>query len=105
MPGQCTCPVNEMYPTESLISPFCQDKQEKERQDAKNNLEEYVYEMRGKCSEEYEKFVKEEEREKFVRMLDATEDWLYDEGEDQSRGVYVAKLTELKKIGQPIVDR
>ena len=38
-------------------------------------------------------------------MLDATEDWLYDEGEDQSRGVYVAKLTDLKKIGQPIVDR
>ena len=61
--------------------------------------------MRGKCGEEYEKFVKEEEREKFVRMLDATEDWLYDEGEDQSRSVYVAKLTELKKIGQPIVDR
>jgi len=82
-----------------------QDKQEKERQDAKNNLEEYVYEMRGKCSEEYEKYVKEEDREKFVQMLDATEDWLYDEGEDQSRGVYVAKLTDLKKIGQPIVDR
>ena len=82
-----------------------QDKQEKERQDAKNNLEEYVYEMRSKCSEEYEKFVKEEDREKFVQLLDATEEWLYDEGEEQSRGVYVAKLTDLKKIGQPIVDR
>lgn len=82
-----------------------QDKQEKERQDAKNNLEEYVYEMRSKCSEEYEKFVKEEDREKFVQLLDATEEWLYDEGEEQSRGVYVAKLAELKKIGQPIVDR
>jgi len=82
-----------------------QDKQEKERQDAKNNLEEYVYEMRSKCGEEYEKFVKEDDREKFVQLLDATEEWLYDEGEEQSRGVYVAKLTDLKKIGQPIEDR
>jgi len=82
-----------------------QDKQEKERQDAKNSLEEYVYEMRSKCGEEYEKFVKEDDREKFVQLLDATEEWLYDEGEEQSRGVYVAKLTDLKKIGQPIVDR
>lgn len=82
-----------------------QDKQEKERQDAKNSLEEYVYEMRSKCCEEYEKFVKEDDREKFTQLLDATEEWLYDEGEEQSRGVYSAKLTDLKKIGQPIVDR
>jgi len=82
-----------------------QDKQEKERQDSKNNLEEYVYEMRSKCGEEYEKFVKEEEKEKFIQLLDATEEWLYDEGEDQTRGIYVAKLTDLKKIGQPITDR
>lgn len=37
-----------------------QDKMEKEKADAKNAVEEYVYEMRGKLSEELEKFISEE---------------------------------------------
>lgn len=37
-----------------------QDKLEKERNDAKNAVEEYVYEMRDKLSSEYEKFVTED---------------------------------------------
>lgn len=26
------------------------------------------------------------------------EDWLYEEGEDETKGVYIAKLEELKKV-------
>lgn len=37
-----------------------QDKLEKERNDAKNTVEEYVYEMRDKLSGVYEKFVNED---------------------------------------------
>lgn len=37
-----------------------QDKLEKERNDAKNAVEEYVYEMRDKLSGEFEKFVSED---------------------------------------------
>lgn len=36
-----------------------QDKLEKERNDAKNNLEEYVYEMRDKLHGMFEKFIGE----------------------------------------------
>ena len=36
-----------------------QDKQEKERCDAKNAVEEYVYECRDKLSNEFEEFVTE----------------------------------------------
>lgn len=36
-----------------------QDKLEKERNDAKNNVEEYVYDMRDKLHGMYEKFVSE----------------------------------------------
>lgn len=39
-----------------------QDKMEKEKADAKNAVEEYVYEMRGKISEDLEKFISEEVR-------------------------------------------
>lgn len=39
-----------------------QDKLEKERNDAKNNVEEYVYEMRDKLQGIFEKFVNESVR-------------------------------------------
>lgn len=82
-----------------------QDRLEKERADAKNSLEEYVYEMRDKLFNAYETFIKEEDRDKFVMNLEDTENWLYDEGEDQNKQVYLDKLTELKKTGQPVQNR
>jgi heat shock protein 4 len=40
--------------------------------------------------------------EQFSKLLNDTEDWLYDEGEDETKGVYVAKLAELKALGDPM---
>lgn len=37
-----------------------------------------------------------QEREPLSQLLNQTEDWLYDEGEDQSRQVYIDKLASLK---------
>ncbi|XP_056140568.1 heat shock 70 kDa protein 4a [Lampris incognitus] len=82
-----------------------QDKLEKERNDAKNNVEEYVYDMRDKLHGALEKFVSEAERDTFSLKLEDTENWLYEDGEDQQKQVYIDKLTELKKLGQPIQDR
>uniref|UniRef100_R4GCT0 Heat shock protein family A (Hsp70) member 4 n=1 Tax=Anolis carolinensis TaxID=28377 RepID=R4GCT0_ANOCA len=79
-----------------------QDKLEKERNDAKNAVEEYVYEMRDKLCAVYEKFVSEEDRNSFTLKLEDTENWLYEEGEDQSKQVYIDKLAELKAVGNPI---
>lgn len=81
------------------------DKLESERTHAKNSVEEYVYEMRDKLCGLLEPYVKEQDREVFSGLLTATEDWLYDEGEDQKKQVYVNKLEELKKHGDPIVLR
>ncbi|XP_062868331.1 heat shock 70 kDa protein 4a [Trichomycterus rosablanca] len=82
-----------------------QDKLEKERNDAKNGVEEYVYEMRDKLHGVLEKFVSEEDRDAFSLKLEDTENWLYEEGEDQQKQVYIDKLAELKKLGQPIKER
>lgn len=46
-----------------------------------------------------------QERSEFVSLLDNTENWLYEEGEDQRRQVYVDKLAELKKKGDRICRR
>ncbi|XP_039745740.1 97 kDa heat shock protein isoform X2 [Pararge aegeria] len=84
-----------------------QDRQEKERADARNALEEYVYELRGKLSEGevLHDFVPEDQRNRLVSQLDSLEQWLYDEGEDQNRQVYSEKLSELRTEGEPIKQR
>uniref|UniRef100_A0AAY4EEB3 Heat shock protein 4b n=1 Tax=Denticeps clupeoides TaxID=299321 RepID=A0AAY4EEB3_9TELE len=82
-----------------------QDKLEKERNDAKNYVEEYVYDMRDKLHGIYEKFVDENDRDAFSVKLENTENWLYEEGEDQPKQVYIEKLDDLKKLGRPIQNR
>uniref|UniRef100_A0A8B9PL08 Heat shock protein 105 kDa n=1 Tax=Apteryx owenii TaxID=8824 RepID=A0A8B9PL08_APTOW len=79
-----------------------QDKLEKERNDAKNAVEEYVYEFRDKLSGPYEKFVCEKDLQGFSALLTETEGWLYEDGEDEAKQVYVDKLEDLKKLGTPI---
>ncbi|XP_070553175.1 heat shock 70 kDa protein 4-like [Ptychodera flava] len=82
-----------------------QDKQEKDRIDSKNSVEEYVYDMRNKLYERYEKFISEKDRETFSKLLDDTENWLYEDGEDEKKQVYIDKLASLKKLGNPVVNR
>ncbi|XP_063807825.1 heat shock protein 105 kDa [Pseudophryne corroboree] len=82
-----------------------QDKLEKERNDAKNAVEEYVYECREKLSGPYSKCICEEDLSRLSELLTETENWLYEDGEDQPRQVYVEKLEELKKLGTPVHER
>jgi hypothetical protein len=45
------------------------------------------------------------DREALSAQLSSMEDWLYDEGEDETKSVYIAKLAELKAKGDPIAAR
>lgn len=49
-------------------------------------------------SDKYQEFVTDPEREDFIDKLQQVEDWLYEDGEDETKGVYIAKLEELKKV-------
>lgn len=93
----------------SLFEKECQmisqDRLEKERNDAKNTVEEYVYEMRDKLCTTLEEYVEEEARSKFTLTLEDVENWLYEDGEDEVKSVYVDKLTSLTSVGNPIVNR
>jgi len=81
-----------------------QDQLEQEKADARNSVEEYVYNMRDQLYSLSE-FVSEEDKSAFSELLTQTEDWLYDEGEDQPKKVYVERLQLLKKSGDPILTR
>lgn len=77
-----------------------QDVQEAERLVAKNSVEEYIYDIRSKIHDELEEYLSEGVKAEFSSQLEATENWLYEEGEDCERSVYVEKLKELKLVGE-----
>uniref|UniRef100_A0A8C1HKY2 Heat shock protein 4a n=1 Tax=Cyprinus carpio carpio TaxID=630221 RepID=A0A8C1HKY2_CYPCA len=105
-PMETDTPAKEDEVRSSLMGKMImQDKLEKERNDAKNYVEEYVYEMRDKLHGVLENFVSEADRDSFSLKLEDTENWLYEEGEDQQKQVYIDKLAELKKLGEPILNR
>lgn len=88
------------------------DKQEKERVDTRNALEEYIYELRGELNNEpcndpngrlsLCQFVKEADHKSLIKQLDDLETWLYEDGDECSRQIYAEKLSSLKNIGEPI---
>ncbi|KAF7704366.1 heat shock 70 kDa protein 4L [Silurus meridionalis] len=106
-----TCTVRQL--DRELLSNFTeeerkmivQDKLEKERNDAKNAVEEYVYDLRDKLCGIYEKYITEEDSNRLTLVLEDTENWLYEEGEDQLKEIYLDKLSELKRFGEPIEER
>jgi heat shock protein 4 len=75
--------------------------------DARNELESYIYDMRDKIVSDTQlaPYCTEGERTAFSAMLESYENWLYEEGFDATKSVYVKKLVELKKMGNPIDNR
>ncbi|RKP10996.1 putative heat shock protein, partial [Thamnocephalis sphaerospora] len=86
----------EMHATDKLVI---------DTAERRNSLEEYVYEIRGKVEMQYSEYVPQKARDAFMSLLNDTEDWLYGDGEDATKSVYVEKLTELRKHGDPIAFR
>lgn len=93
--------------TEQEFKMIASDKQEKERADARNAFEEYVYELRNKISSEEDlaPYMLENDRTSLVLQLEDMENWLYEEGEDCQKQVYMDKLGQLKSIGEPVQTR
>ena len=103
-------------------SMFMEDKLVADTEDKKNELEAFIYELRGKIDDQYADFANEQEKEKVKQKLEASEvrstsfsvqpfntnvhqDWLYDEGEDTTKAAYVAKMDEIRFVAGPIIQR
>ncbi len=69
-----------------------------ETNERKNALESYVYDMRNKLYDAYSDFIAEDDKAAFLKALDTMEEWLYEDGEEADRAVYIAKLAELKQV-------
>jgi len=96
--------MNDYREAESQMA--AQDKLVIDTEYKKNALEEYVYDTRSKVSYTYNDYVDPKIKDDFLKQLDDMEEWLYtDEGSESTKSVYVKKLDELKKIGDPIAFR
>ena len=82
-----------------------QDKAEADRLVAKNNVEEYIYDIRGKLCEELEEFMLEDDRNKYSLELEDAENWLYEDGEFAEKPEYKKKLSELQVKGEAVKRR
>uniref|UniRef100_A0A0V0IUZ7 Putative heat shock 70 kDa protein 16-like n=1 Tax=Solanum chacoense TaxID=4108 RepID=A0A0V0IUZ7_SOLCH len=82
-----------------------QDIKVERTKDKKNTLEAYVYETRNKLLNTYRSFATDSEREGISCNLQQTEEWLYEDGDDESEQVYAEKLEDLKKMVDPVEHR
>ncbi|RDW79749.1 putative heat shock protein Hsp88 [Coleophoma cylindrospora] len=90
---------------EAEAAMIMEDKLVADTEEKKNELETYIYEMRNKIDDQYADFASEAEKEKLKAKLEASEDWLYDEGEDATKAIYIAKMDEIRAVAGPIVQR
>ncbi|GAB4830895.1 hypothetical protein Ancab_004921 [Ancistrocladus abbreviatus] len=82
-----------------------QDFKVEQAKDKKNAVESYVYETRSKISSTLRSFASESEKEVISHNLQQTEEWLYEDGDDETENVYSEKLQELKWLVDPIENR
>lgn len=103
--GYSTTDLNNYIELEGKM--VAADRQEKERIDVRNSLEEYIYDMRGRISSEEDlaSYIVDADRDKISKQLEDLEIWLYEEGEDCIKNVYSEKLDILKSVGEPIKRR
>jgi len=97
--------ASKLAAAEAESAMIMEDKLVADTEEKKNELETYIYEMRNKIDDQYSEFASEEEKTKLKAKLEASEDWLYDEGEDATKAVYVAKMDEIRAVAGPIVQR
>jgi len=77
----------------------------RETHERKNALESYVYDLRQKLNDKYKDYTTPKDQEDIIKRLQDNETWLYNEGAAASKGQYVSRLDELKKLGDPIIRR
>ncbi|KAI0198953.1 heat shock protein Hsp88 [Astrocystis sublimbata] len=82
-----------------------EDKLVADTEEKKNELETYIYDMRNKLDEQFADFASDEEKDKLRSKLTESEDWLYEEGEDTTKAVYIAKIDEIRAMAGPISQR
>ncbi|GIY52326.1 hypothetical protein CDAR_207871 [Caerostris darwini] len=81
------------------------DISEEKRINAKNSVEEYVYDMRSRLLDELNQYVEKQEQDNILNKLNQTEEWIYEDGQDQNEDIYKGKLSEMMSLINPVFNR
>ncbi|KAF2288757.1 hypothetical protein GH714_012262 [Hevea brasiliensis] len=101
--GMTDAELSEAKETEFQLAQ--QDKLVEQAKNQKNALESYVYETRNKLFNKYRSFASDREKEGISRSLQETEEWLYEDGDDETENAYTSKMQDLRKLVDPIENR
>ena len=81
------------------------DELKREKADARNSLEGYLYDVRNKLADQEEAAAlvsTEAQRGAVLAAVEAADDWMYDEGRDVAASVYQGKTGEIRALAEPI---
>ena len=81
------------------------DKILRDTADMRNRLETYIYSMRDKIDSSLREFATEAESADIKAELGKAEDWLYNEGFDETKAVYEEHLNKLRAVGDKVERR
>jgi heat shock protein 4 len=81
------------------------DKYAQELDDSRNALEEYIYDLRSKIEDSLSSFASPKEKDSIPPVLNDCENWLYSDHEAENKELFLNKLAELRKLGDPIFHR
>ncbi|KAG5138392.1 hypothetical protein JHK82_023123 [Glycine max] len=101
--GMTKAEISEAHEKELQLAQ--QDRIVEQTKEKKNSLESFVYDMRSKLFHTYRSFASEQEKDGISRSLQETEEWLYEDGVDETEHAYSSKLEDLKKLVDPIENR
>ncbi|KAH7031002.1 hsp70-like protein [Microdochium trichocladiopsis] len=90
---------------EKESSMVMEDKLVADTEEKKNELETYIYDMRNKLDEQFADLASDDEKDALRSKLTETEDWLYEDGEDATKAVYISKMDEIRAMAGPISQR
>ncbi|MFS7934040.1 putative Heat shock protein 70 family [Helianthus anomalus] len=82
-----------------------QDFKVEQCKDQRNTLESFVYDTRSKLSSAYKSFATDSEKNVIMNSLKETEDWLYEDSDDESEEDCSGKLNDLKKLLEPVENK
>lgn len=73
----------------------------------RNTLESYSYEMRGNVDSygSMEKYLDEATKATFIKEINETVEWIYEDGENAPKEEYRQRIEKFKAIGEPVRNR
>lgn len=95
--------LNALVETELELANF--DLEEKEKSDARNALEEFIYDIRDKLTGEYDGFINPKDVEPYQGQLQTVQEWLDENDDDHPKHEYTSRLTSLQTVANAVKHR